>query len=247
MRIKYSQGDITPEAVIKFISLTGQADAIIRDAIKLKEAQKKASDMGLSASGDELQQFADSFRKIHGLMTAEDTYTFLAKKGLTEDDFEEFCEESLMMERIKDHLSDENRIQEYFVNNRADFDAARISVIAVKDQNLADEIVLQVTDEGVDFHLLARKHSIDLSTKYAGGYIGNVKRKMLDPQTAAKVFNASPGEVIGPFNQKDVFQLIFVEEIIKAEMNEENAAEIKERLFTEWISHITKGGFEVSE
>jgi len=247
MKIKYSNAAISPDEIIKFISFTGQGDAIYKEAVKLKEARKMAHDLGLSPTDDDLQQFADNYRKMHGLITAEETYAFLVKRGLSEDDFEQYCEGTLLIERLKDHLADRDKIQEFFVNNRPDFDRARISVIVVKDQNLADEIYMQVVEEGGDFHTLARKHSIDISTKHAGGHVGLIKRKMLNQSTAAKVFNASPGEIIGPINCDGVYQLILVEDIQKAELTDYVFGEIRERIFEEWFSQIIKGGFEITE
>jgi parvulin-like peptidyl-prolyl isomerase len=246
MKINYEHGTFTPEDVVKFLSYTGQFDVIMRDIIKFKEAKKRAAEIGYEVSDAELQQFADNFRKIHGLITAEDTYFFLKKSGLNEDDFEQFCEYSLLINGIKDRLWDKARIEEYFVNNRGEFDRARISVIVLKDENMADEVMLQVSEEGEDFHKLARKYSIDPATKYAGGYVGLISRRMLDQGTGAKVFNSSPGELLGPFNRGGSFHLILVEEIRKAELNEDVIEAIKEMLFEEWFSNIVKKGIEIS-
>lgn len=246
MNIRYSNGTVTPDDVIKFLSLSGQSEGIIRHVILYRESAKRAAELGLIIPDEDLQQYADNFRKIHSLITAEDTYAFLRKKGLTEDDFEQFCECALSIISLKEHLSDKNRIEEYFVNNRSDFDRARISAIVVKDENLANEILMQVSEEGEDFHALARKYSIDMSTKYSGGYVGEISRKMLDQGIAAKVFNASPGDLLGPFEREGVFRLILAEEIKKAELNDNTIESIKERLFEEWFSEIINKGIEVS-
>jgi parvulin-like peptidyl-prolyl isomerase len=246
VEIKYSNGTIIPEDIVKFLALTGQAEAILKDVIKFREAKKKAAELGLKIQDEKLQEFADNFRKIYGLITAEDTYSFLNRKGLTEDDFEQFCETSLLVMSLKDNLSDETRIEEYFLNNRSDFDRSRISMIIVKDEGLANEIVMQVSEEGEDFHMLARKHSIDMVTKYAGGYVGAINRRMLDQGTAAKVFNASPGDLLGPFRQEGFFQLILVEDIKKAELDNVVVEMIKERILEEWFSYIMLGGVEIS-
>ena len=95
--------------------------------------------------------------------------------------------------------------------------------------------------------MLARKHSVDAATRFAGGYVGVIRRKMLDQGTAAKVFNAYSGDLIGPFNRGSVFQLILVEEIKKAELDDDVSKEIKERLFDDWFSQMMKGSFEMSE
>ena len=93
MEIRYSHGGITSEEVVKFLGLTGQAASIFAEIIKGKEVIKKAEDLGIAASDEELQQFADSFRSMHGLYAAGDMLDFLNRAGLTVDDFESFCEE----------------------------------------------------------------------------------------------------------------------------------------------------------
>ena len=115
----------------------------------------------------------------------------------------------------------------------------------VADENLANEIVMQVTEDGEDFHRLAREHSIDEQTKCGGGYVGMVSRSMLAPEAAAKVFNAEPGDLVGPFEKEGMSQLILVEEVNRAELDEEIKDAIKERIFNEWLAEILKGGITV--
>ena len=245
LKIVYSHDMVTPEEVISYLGLIGQADAVFSEIIKNKEVMKKARELNIELPTEQLQQFADNYRTLRGLHSAEAMITFLENAGLTEDDFETFCELSLLTASLKDHLADDKKIEAYFVNNRSDFDYARVSIIVVKDEHLAREIIIQVTEDGEDFHALARKHSLDEATKYAGGYTGLLSRQMLPPEVSAKVFNASAGDLLGPF-QKDAFsQLIFIEEVVTATLNDGVKEAIKERIFREWVSPFLKGGVKV--
>ena len=246
MEITYAQGSMKPEEVVKFLTLTGQAQAIFFQIIKNKEVRKKAEGLGLAVSDDELQEFADHYRAMRGLHTADEMLRFLKEAGLTEDDFEAFCEASVLTMAVRDRLSTEQRIEEYFVNNRPEFDLARISTLTVKEKALADEIIIQVNEEGEDFYRLARKHSVDESTRYSGGYVGLVSRRMLSPEVAAKVFNASAGDLLGPLRREDLFQLILVEEVMKAELNDDVREAIKERIFGEWVSQFLRDGIMIN-
>lgn len=246
MKIIYSKDSITPGEIMKFLILSGQSRSLVAEMIKNKEVQKKAQELNIEVSVNELQQFADSFRAANGLFSSEDTANFLENNGLTEEDFEEFCELNLLVSAVKDRLADENKINEYFVNNRSEFDRARIAVIVVGDENLADEIIIEVTEEDTDFHTLARKHSIDEMTKFSGGYIGYITRQALPPDIAAKVFNAETGEVLGPFPVENNYQLIFIEEVKRAEMSEKLKEVIKESIFNEWAFQFYKDGIKVS-
>jgi peptidylprolyl isomerase len=246
MEIKYSHGVITADEMIKFLSFTEQLLSVNNEIIKSKEVVKKAKELKISVSVKELQQCADSYRVNHGLFSAEETYDFLKKSGLSEEDLETFCETSLLTAKLMDYLADEKKIKEYFVNNHLRFDLARIHIIVVKEKGLANEIFIQIEEEGKDFHAAAREYSTDESTKYGGGYLGLVTRSMLEPEVAAKVFNASPGDVLGPYEKKGLYELIMVEEVIRAELNSVIKEKIKRLLFEDWISQFTQEELTVS-
>ena len=244
MEILYSHGSISPEEVIKFLSVAGQSTGIFYEMIKNKEVLKKAGELGITVSDEELQNFADDFRGFQGLYSADDMNTFFERLGLTIDDFEAFCEGAILTNHLKEHFAGEKQIEEYFVNNRSDFDFVRISSITVKEKNLAHEIIMQVEEDEEDFHVLARKHSLE-NSKYAGGYIGLVSRKMLPPDITAKVFNASPGDLAGPFQQDECFRLFYIEEVLKAQLNDTIRDAIRENIFSEWGTQFLKKGINI--
>jgi parvulin-like peptidyl-prolyl isomerase len=245
MKISYGQGVVTPEEVMKFLVLTGQTESVMVDVIKNKELMKKAEELKIEISEEELQKFADHFRTVQGLFSYEDTQRFLHHYGLTEDDFEEFCEHMLLTSAVKDRLANEKKIQEYFFHNQREFDKARISILRVNDEALAKELIVQVVDDGEDFHKLARIHSVDEATKYAGGYAGDISRNRLPQDIAAKVFSAKAGDVVGPFKIENQYALALVEDLIKAELTEEMKEVIKEKIVGEWASQLLGDGIRI--
>lgn len=246
MEITYVQGGIHPEEVIKFLALTGQSRPIFDGIIRNKEVLKKTRELGLIVSDEQLQEFADRYRMTRGFYAACEMVAFLKGAGLTYEDFEVFCEAAVLTTTLKNYLSTNRKMEDYFVDHRSEFDLARISMLLVKEKSLSDEIVIQVTEEGEDFHKLARQYSIDAATRYAGGYVGCVSRGMLPLEVAAKVFNANAGDLLGPFKREDLFQLISIEEVIKAELNEDVKEVIKERIFGEWASQFLRDGITIN-
>jgi hypothetical protein len=100
LRISYLDGSFTSDDVVKFLSLSGQSAAIFSEVIKIKMVLKKAAELGLEASDDDIQKFADLFREMRGLYSAEETLAFLQSNGLSEDDFEQFCEAAVLTEML---------------------------------------------------------------------------------------------------------------------------------------------------
>jgi parvulin-like peptidyl-prolyl isomerase len=246
MKLVYSGGEISPEEVIKYMTLSGQSFPIVTQVIKNREMIKKAKEMNIEVSDEQLQKFSDDFRAARELYTEEETLNFLKYHGLSEDDFEEFCELSILTSMLRDRVANESKIQEYYLNNRSDFDYARVSQIIVEKESLANEIAMQVTDEDEDFHRLARQFSLDEETKFAGGYIGLMNRRMLPPDISAKVFGAASGELLGPFPIENHYLLILVEEIIRSDLTDELKEEIKNGILEEWASEYLKGGIQIT-
>jgi peptidylprolyl isomerase len=245
MKILYSKGTIEPDEVMKFLALSGQAQDIYAQIIANKEISKKAEELGLEVPDDDLQDFADKFRIARGLYSIADTIQYLRSTGLTEEDFAEFCELALLRNMLKDRLADEKRVREYLINNRQRYDRARVSQIIVDNAELAKEIYVRVADDDDDFHALARKYSRDESTKLIGGHLGLVSRQSLPIDISMKVFNAKPGDVLGPFAEEKLYQVILVEEVIKAEFNDDVRDAIQETIFEEWASSFLRDPLKV--
>jgi parvulin-like peptidyl-prolyl isomerase len=242
----YAGGTISSEEVLNFLGLAGMSGSVLTEIIRRKEMVKKAAELGIKATDEQLQAFADSYRSARGLRTAEATTKFLKTWGLTDDDFEAFCESAVMAHLLEEKFANDAGIQDYFANSRAEFDTAQVSVIIVEKESLANELRMQVTEDGEDFHELTRKHSIDEATKHAGGYLGIVSRSMFEPDVAAKVFNASVGDVVGPFECDGQFRIILVEDVIRADIKREDVRlAVKKAIMNKWMSQFLKNGIRV--
>lgn len=230
------QYSINPQELINYLTLTGKAQPILAEILQRKVVRDKANELGIIASDEELQHFTDTFRVTHGLYSAEETLAFLKAAGIEEDDFEEYCELSVQSTTLRDHLADDRSVQAYFINHRSEFDLARISIIVTASEDLANELVMRITEDEDDFHQLAREYSLDETTKYSGGYVGVVNRRSLSPELAAKVFNANSGDVLGPCPGDRDYQLTLVEEVMKAELDDNVRKAAKEAIFNGWLS-----------
>lgn len=245
MNIRYKNGTIPGDDALKLLALTGRIQSACVDVIRNREVIRASSERGLTVSDEEMQQFADSFRRLMGCITLEQTLAFFKQWGLSQDDFEQFCEATALTEKLRNHLANDDKVEEYFVTHRSDLDRAVISVIMVADEGLAEELRMRIEEDGEDFHALARAHSIDESSKRAGGHRGYVSRSDLPEPVAARVFNASAGDILGPFEIEQKRHLILVEDVKRAELNDEVKALIADRIFQEWLSQFLENGLHV--
>lgn len=214
--LKVQQGAQFVEGVV--------ADAIVRQAARELPPPTDA----------ELQQAADEFRRSSGLYEADDTLNWLKQNGLTVDAWEERLERDMVARKVRDHVT-EGQVEAYFSSNRAALDRATVAQVVVSDEEVAAELLAQIAEEGSDFAAVAREHSVDPISRERGGYVGPVGRGALGAEGEALVFNAQPGQVVGPIRTEGGWMLLRVESVSPAQLDDATREQIKDTLFREWL------------
>jgi parvulin-like peptidyl-prolyl isomerase len=206
--------------------LTAAADALL--------IRQEAARRGLAVSNDELQKAADQFRIERSLYDAASLRAWLENNRFDINDWETMLEQDALTRKVRDALT-ENQVEGHYASNRLHFESADISRIVVQDEGLARELKAQVTEDGADFHDLARRYTHEETTRLAGGYAGAVKRKELGASIESAVFGAAPGKIVGPFKANKMWTLIKVERLNRAPLDDALRDHIKEELFQEWL------------
>jgi len=119
--------------------------------------------------------------------------------------------DSLMREEVDARVTvTQEDIKAYYDANRGNFtatDELRASHILVKTEAEAAELKKHL-DQGEDFPALARKVSLDVSTKSKGGDLGVVKRGQTVPAFEKALLNLKVGEISAPVPTQFGYHLI---------------------------------------
>ena len=202
------------------------------DAVLIRQAALEAS---IEVTDEEVQQAADSFRTKRDLYDEKRTDRWLARHSLSKAEWEATLEDEIIRLKLRDVLTT-GSIERYFAEQSLSFDTATISRIVVKDENVAKELRAQIVEDDADFYCLARKHSVDLSTRPAGGYSGVVRRTQMEPRLEAAVFGTQAGKTVGPIKTYAGWELVKVEAIHLAVLDESLRETIKSLLFEDWLA-----------
>ena len=206
----------------------------LQEAINAAIIRQEAAHHAIEVSDEELQSAADEFRAAHDLYDIAATEAWLAAKRLTFEDWEFFIESNVLRQKLREAIT-AGKIEQHFAVNKLAFDDADLSRLVVPDEEIAKELRAQIVDDGADFHSLAREHSVDASTRLAGGYAGKVKRAEMEAVVESAVFGAQPGNVVGPFKLEDGWHLIKIESLHRAELDDALREIIKEQVYAEWF------------
>jgi parvulin-like peptidyl-prolyl isomerase len=210
----------------------GRLLPLLREVALERLVAQQATQAGLAVTGAEQQAAADAFRHRQGLFSAADTRAWLARQGLTGEDFARSLEADLLAEKLKDHLT-RDRIAGHFTTHRDRYDRARLRQLVAPREDLAREMLSQFRDEDRDFSDLARELA---AVGVRGGEVRSVFRQDLPPALAEAAFAARPGDVVGPVATPEGFHLLLVEEIIPASLDPDAAARIRQELLDAWLA-----------
>ena len=158
---------------------------------------------------------------------------FLKIAGLTLDDLEWEFELKILYRKLRDELF-ADKVESFYIENKLNFNEIEIKHIVVKDENTANELFSQISEDKKSFSKLAKKHSLDVTTKQAGGYVGWVRKGINTPEIEAKIFNSKVDEIYGPFKVQGGFEIISIDDMNSPDkLTDEIREEILEFLFQE--------------
>jgi parvulin-like peptidyl-prolyl isomerase len=226
---------VTPQEIIHQLKISCLIPEIISGIISRKIITEKAQELSIKPTSIDLQQAADNIRLEGHLISAEDTFEWLKANHLSADDFEEIVLTSLFSNEVANQLF-AKQVESYFFDHQLDYMAVILYEIILEDQDLAMELFYAIQEQEISFHDAAHKYISDPELRRQGGYRGVLRRKDLRPEILSAVFGAKPPEIIKPIVTSVGVHLIFVEEIIKQQLDDQLGQQICLDLFNKWIN-----------
>jgi putative peptide maturation system protein len=232
--LELNNESISLEEVLKFAKWRGLSD-LIEQAIEIVLIRQATSERGITVTDDEIQQEADNFRAERDLHDASTTEEWLATNHLSFVEWEAQLENEILRRKLRQTLT-LGKVEQYFTEHRLSFDAAAISRLVVKTEDVARELRAQIVEDGLDFYALARQHTIDATSRPSGGYFGVVRRMEMEADLEGAVFGAEPGTTVGPIKTDNGWELIKLEELHRGKLDEVTRQNIETILFNDWLT-----------
>jgi putative peptide maturation system protein len=192
----------------------------------------------LELSNPELQQAMDAFRRAHKLYTAEDTYQWMARHGMTHEQLEHLVTDEATVAKLRDRVT-AGRVEAYFEEHRADFDTAYIARFAFSDEASAHRTCEQIRFGELDFYEAAQRYFVAAALSHPSRDLFTVvQRGHVSPDLATAIFTATPGEVVGPVHTEDGYAIVRVLSRTPTCLNEPTRSAIKRILFEQWLADL---------
>lgn len=214
--------------LLERLRIQGRLRPLVLEALTEQLVLDEARRAGLSVSRKERQSAADAFRRRHGLNAAADTHAWLARHGMSADDFEANLEHGLLSAKLRQHLTAAS-VERHFTAHQAGYERLRFAQLCVGRDDLANELASQVREDGRDLDAVAGEHKVRLVR-------GESYCRDLASPLAEALASARPGQLVGPVVTPQGFILVLVEERQPAALDPVTRQHIENELFTSWLA-----------
>jgi parvulin-like peptidyl-prolyl isomerase len=230
---------ISSEDILHQVKLSYQIPSVIEEIVTRKIIADAAAEAGIKVETEELQKAADNIRIMRKLKSANDTWAWLQKHGLSLDDFEEVIYNNVLSEKLAQHLL-ADKVEPFFVEHQLDYAGVVMYEVVLDDEDLAMELFYGIQEGEMSFYEVAHQYIQDTELRRKGGYRGIVHRREMKPEISAAVFAATPPQILKPIVTSKGVNLIFVEELIQPQLDKTLAYKIGADLFSEWLKQQTE-------
>jgi foldase protein PrsA len=181
--------------------------------------QGEAHNQGISVSDADVQKQFQQL-KSQQFQTPAQYQQFLASSGMTEQDLLYRVKLNLLSQKLQAKISKpkpvtQEQIANYYNQNKSHFgqpEQRDLRIMLVKNPTQADALAAQLK-HGASFAALARKYSIDPTTKSSGGAkIGAEPGEFVEPVNTA-IFKAQKDQIVGPIKTPFGYYIFRVQKI----------------------------------
>lgn len=228
--------ELTNNEIIINLKVSGDYKNAVQEMLKQRAVKAFAEANSIEVSDEELQNYVNNKRKQMGIVSSQATQQYFASLGITADQWIDSLEYEFLKSKVKEQVINDDRVEAYFTENKLLYDEIELFKLTADSKDVAEELFMEIHDDNKQFQIIAAQNSKDDATRLSGGYLGRIKRGMLPPNIEAKVFTAAEGDLLGPFEMNNKFEIYLVNKIIKSELTDNLKRTIKDALFNMWLS-----------
>ncbi|MBW4644747.1 MAG: peptidylprolyl isomerase [Goleter apudmare HA4340-LM2] len=225
---------ISTSDIVNSLKYSCQIPDVVEKIASHRIIVKTAQELGITVTPEELQQEGDDLRLAKKLVKAKDTWTWLEKHHLSVNEFEELLHHNIISKKLANHLF-AAQVEKLFYEHQLDYIASVTYEVLLEDKDLALELFYALEEGEITFPEIARLYIPELELRRTYGYQGVRHRKDFRPEIAAAVFAAKAPQVLKPITTPKGVYLIWVEEIIQPQLDEQLHQKIITESFSNWL------------
>lgn len=189
----------------------------------------------------EITQACQQFCQQHQLTSEAMKTAWLNQHDMSEEEFEALATRSLRIDKFKQSMWG-HKLEAYFFQQKSKYDKVIYSMLRVTNLEVAQELFYRIDAGEQSFAEVVRQYA-EGEEKFTGGLIGPVTLGQLPHQLAQMLILSKPGKLWAPFQFKEWFLIIRLEQLISSQFDDKMQHVILNELFETWVQEqMTKAG-----
>ncbi len=184
------------------------------------------------AEGDDDEALLLGYARRCGLDNLDALQTWREARGLSLEELEALASFDTRVARASQWIWSQE-VPGLFLQRRGQLDEVVLTLVRVRDPDLATELFFQLQDGECSFHEVVERHA-DEADRLRRGVVGPLPVNRLNPLLMKVVRRYKPGELIPPLDIGGVVHLIRVESLKPAQLDDRLRAQLLEECRSRW-------------
>jgi putative peptide maturation system protein len=203
----------------------------------LVEAELQRRDVEVTP--EDVQTTIDDMRRRRGLLTIDDTRTWLAESGMSLHGLTDLATKLARAAKLRDLIVGKE-VDAYLEQHRRSFDVVTVRVLQTPNQRVASDTAQAVRDRTGTFMDVAQAAFTQDATGRTSLFYRKEPRHRLEAKLGAEAATLAAGALIGPVAEGNEHTLIHVVSIEPAERNAGLRSRVVAKLFEDWLREQRK-------
>jgi putative peptide maturation system protein len=228
------------QTVVAYMDIVWSDTRLLDQMIEDQLIDEAVEQFGLEPSSADVEQAMNEFRAANGLHSAADTTRWMQARGINQERLEWSVSRDAAAALLRRHVVDDEQVVAHLERDATPFDTVHIARIRLRDAGRAREILTAIQGGALDFFEVAQRSFVaaaPAASRTDRAFFAVLARGSLSPAQAALLFNAQPGDTVGPVPSGTGVDVVRVLAITRARANDGAARErARAALFAEWLA-----------
>lgn len=229
------------QTVVSYLDLLWGDTHLMQQMVDDMLVDEGIAQYGIEASPSEAQRAMDELRASLGLHSAADTARWMERHSVSHDRLEWIASRGAAAAALRERVISDDAVTRYLEQHATNVDAVQMARFRMPDAAEARDAVAAITGGHADFFEMAQRRF--LATGADGGRAGGgelfatATRGSLSVAQAEQLFGAEPGDVVGPVESGDGYDVVRILAVTRARPDDPAArAAARQALFADWLA-----------
>lgn len=224
---------ISFKQALKYLRASGKLQSVLSHITQQYLVEAELQRFEINLDGEEIEQAIIDWRLREQLEDAEQFKSWLMQEGLNYQSFRDQVGYELQRNYLKSQIVTP-KLRDYFISQKLNLDQVVLSRIVVATKEVAEDLKLQILEDGRPFEELAQEYS-EAKDRDQKGWMGEVSRGRLPDHLRAEVDQAQIGDLMGPLEIDNAWYLLRIEGFKEAVLNASVQSRLEQELFDQWL------------